>query len=212
VAKNNSQRVSDLRKKLGLSQDLFAKRLGVSRNYVSMIEGGREPSTALMNLVEAIDSQPYDPPSQGMREEPMPIDDDYDRAPASAITVKQVPVLSWAHAGDATAYEELPKTWQAQTWSTCRDKRAFALIVEGDSMMPHCLPGDLVVLAPGDEPRNGQLVVAKLSNDGILLRRFTKLNTAIRLTAYNPVYPPADYPLDAFHWIYPVHSLNRNNP
>ena len=120
-----------------------------------------------------------------------------------------VPIISWTHAGEAAAYEELPKSWQDQTYSTCRDPKSFSLVVEGDSMSPHCLPGDLVVLMPSEEARNGCIVVAKLADDGIILRRYTRLSTGIRLSAYNPVYPAADYPPEAFSWIYPVHSTVR---
>lgn len=47
--------MSRLRAKLGLSQELFAKLLGVSRNYVSMIEQGREPSGSLKLLIERME-------------------------------------------------------------------------------------------------------------------------------------------------------------
>lgn len=206
-----SQRVIKLRQKLGLSQDGLAKRLGVSRNYVSMVEGGRLPSEALQKLILTLEDRELRTPGftddHVLREDPAP----YGLPPS--FTVRAVPVLSWAHAGAAVAYEELPQTWQGQTWTTSRNTQSFALAVEGDSMMPHCLPGDLVVLSPGEEPRNGQLVVAKLKDDGIILRRYTRLNAStIRLTAYNPVYPAVDYPTSAFHWIYPVDSLNRRNP
>lgn len=55
-SKKFSERVSSLRAKLGLSQEAFAKRLGVSRNYVSMIEQGREPSDSLKLLVERLEA------------------------------------------------------------------------------------------------------------------------------------------------------------
>ncbi len=42
---------------MGLSQEAFAKQLGVSRNYVSMIEGGREPSAAILRLLDIIEEQ-----------------------------------------------------------------------------------------------------------------------------------------------------------
>lgn len=176
-----------------------------------MVEGGRVPSEALQKLILTLEEKPFSseplPHDHVIREDPAP----YSTPPM--MSVRAVPVLSWAHAGAAVAYEELPRTWQSQTWTTSRNMQAFALTVEGDSMMPHCLPGDLVVLSPGEEPRNGQLVVAKLRDDGIVLRRYTRLNAStIRLSAYNPVYPAVDYPASAFHWIYPVDSLNRRNP
>lgn len=49
-----SEKVSKLREMLGLNQDGMKNLLGVSRNYVSMIEGGREPSKAVVMLVDAL--------------------------------------------------------------------------------------------------------------------------------------------------------------
>jgi transcriptional regulator with XRE-family HTH domain len=50
----SSEFFKQVRDKLDLSQAEFANLLGVSRNYVSMIEGGREPSDSLKFLVERI--------------------------------------------------------------------------------------------------------------------------------------------------------------
>lgn len=61
--KKFSERVSSLRGRLGLSQEAFAKRLGVSRNYVSMIEQGREPSASLKRLIETLETPPSTTPA-----------------------------------------------------------------------------------------------------------------------------------------------------
>jgi transcriptional regulator with XRE-family HTH domain len=52
---------------MGLSQDKFAQQLGVSRNYVSMIELGRAPSQALLNLIERLEKEHSTP--NAVREE-----------------------------------------------------------------------------------------------------------------------------------------------
>lgn len=52
-----SNRVSRLREEMGQTQDEFAKTLGVSRNYVSMLENGREPSEALALLVASLEEK-----------------------------------------------------------------------------------------------------------------------------------------------------------
>ncbi len=46
------------REREGISQDELAKRLGISRNYVSMIEGGREPSDQVMRHFALLDMAP----------------------------------------------------------------------------------------------------------------------------------------------------------
>ncbi len=121
-----------------------------------------------------------------------------------------VPVVSWAHAGTATSYEELPEHWQEHIPTLCKSKRAFGLVIEGDSMVPRCEPNDVVIVDPDAELRNGCLVVAKLKNDGVVLRRFTRLESnRVKLIPYNPLYPSVEYLLSAFHWIYLVHSSFR---
>lgn len=52
-----SNRMRTLRRAMDLSQEEFAQQLGVSRNYVSMIEGGREPSANIIKLVELLESK-----------------------------------------------------------------------------------------------------------------------------------------------------------
>ncbi len=129
--------------------------------------------------------------------------------PEFIVMPNRVPLISWAHAGAATSYEELPQSWQESVPTTCKSPGAFALSIEGDSMQPYCHQGDIAIVMPHEEPRGGCLIVAKLRNDGVLLRRYTKTLEGIRLTAYNPVYPASDYNPEEFHWIYPVHSTVR---
>ncbi len=69
--KKFSDRVSSLRTRLGVSQETFAKQLGVSRNYVSMIEQGRQPSESLKKLIETMEATPSSKPQPVTREEPM---------------------------------------------------------------------------------------------------------------------------------------------
>ncbi len=124
---------------------------------------------------------------------------------------RQVPVISWSHAGEATTYEELPKHWQGRAPTSSTNSKAFAVIVEGDCMEPKALPGDRVIVEPGGDLRNGRAVVAKLADDGVQLRIYTKLaNGMIRLASMKPeIYPTMDYKTADFHWIYPVRELVR---
>ncbi len=123
----------------------------------------------------------------------------------------EVPVVSWARAGAATTYEEIPKDWQKTIFTMCRHPRSFGIEVEGDSMTPEFRPGDVVVVMPEMEPRNQAPVVAKLKDDGVLLKIFTRSRDGrqITLSSINPAYPPLIHDADDFHWIYPVHSTTR---
>lgn len=193
---------------MGLSQDKFAQQLGVSRNYVSMLETGRQPSQALLNLIERLEEEQAGG-VKSLREDPAKYHAE-SRVPPGAQPVRWVPLISWVHAGVAASYEELPLDQQDLVPTLCRDTRAFALTVDGDSMTPKIEHGDQLIVMPGEEPRNGCIVVAKLKNDGVIVRRFSRLpNEKVRLIAYNTLYPSTEHAPRDFHWIYPVHSTVR---
>lgn len=144
-----------------------------------------------------------------------------DRTPATVLeeptsstgytAVREIPVVSWTHAGAAANYEEIPKHGQGSVASTSRDRKAFALTIEGDSMEPKFFAGDRVVLEPSSQPINGKPVVAKFVDDAVQLRIYTKLpNGKIRLAPYNPIYPTIEHTAKEFAWIWPVRELVRS--
>lgn len=125
---------------------------------------------------------------------------------------REVGVLSWSHAGQAASYEEIPKDWREKVATTSRDRRAFGVVVEGDCMEPKYLAGDILIVEPLHEPRNGKPVVAKLADDAVQVRIFTRMpGGKIRLASMRPeIYPTIEYTAADFHWIWPVHQMIRN--
>ena len=66
---------------------------------------------------------------------------------------------------------------------------SFALKVQGDSMFPRVLDGDVVVVAPMQEPRNGQVVVTRVNCDGeVTLKEFQRDGDTILLVPENKAY------------------------
>lgn len=114
---------------------------------------------------------------------------------------RRIPVLGWAHAGEATAYEEL----KGDTVPTdCRDPDAFAVVLEGDSMEPSFREGDLLILMPGKRVHSGCLAVIRLADDGVLFRRIQIVADRYRLLPLNPRYETEEFSQDQISWIYPV--------
>ncbi|MFO7849082.1 MAG: transcriptional repressor LexA [Spirochaetia bacterium] len=67
----------------------------------------------------------------------------------------------------------------------------FALSVHGDSMQDaDILDGDIAVFLQNSNPDNGDIVVARVNDDAVTLKRFFKEKNRIKLKAENPVYPP----------------------
>lgn len=125
--------------------------------------------------------------------------------------VRYVPVVSWAHAGEAVAYEQIPLHDQDRVVTMSTDPRAFAITVEGESMLPDFKPGDRVIVAPSREPRSGKPCITKLADDGVILRLFHRLGGgAIRLSSLRPeIYPGMDLKPGEYRWCWPVEELNR---
>lgn len=68
-------------------------------------------------------------------------------------------------------------------------RTTFALRVIGDSMIGrHILPGDIVILEHGPEPRDGQIVAALIDGE-TTLKTFLRRNGKPYLKAENPRYP-----------------------
>ncbi len=218
------QRLAQYKEICELSRDAMGEKLGVTGRYIGMIERGEkevdDDSTIskLLDLLITESRRNYvseDPGKYIVGESPKkrgaPTQSNARiLGPVNEIFTATVPVISWAHAGTATSYEELPEHWQERIPTLCKGKRAFGLVIEGDSMVPRCEPNDVVVVDPDAELRNGCLVVAKLRDDGVVLRRFTRLEVGrVKLIPYNSLYPSVEYSLSAFHWIYLVHSSFR---
>lgn len=126
--------------------------------------------------------------------------------------IREVPIVSWAQAGDLVAYADLDAAWHDFTATTCRDEDCFAVTIAGDSMEPKYSAGDIAILMPNVEPRNGCLVVCKLKNEGVFFKLFHQSsdNNIFRLSSYNPVYPVMECKKDDFVWIYPVYQVTKN--
>ena len=72
---------------------------------------------------------------------------------------------------------------------------AFVLRVRGDSMIEeHIADGDFVLIRPQSTARNGDIVVARVEDNTVTLKRFFREKDRIRLQPANPNYPPQYYP------------------
>jgi phage repressor protein C with HTH and peptisase S24 domain len=202
------------RENAGMTQDQAAAYLGIAREWLSKVENDRAPVSGNVTLKIQQHRREEDftrrqNQSQSTSSSPS---DELIREDGFFYGGHQIPVLSWARAGQATTYEEIPADWQERIFTECRDEKAFGIQIEGDSMLPDFRPGDVVIVMPSHEPRNHAPVVAKLKNDGVVLKILNLTGRdghTIRLTSINPVYQPTDYTADDFHWIYPVHSARR---
>jgi repressor LexA len=69
-------------------------------------------------------------------------------------------------------------------------KDSFLLRVKGDSLKDaYIFSGDIVIVNPNLQPKNGQIVVAVL-DDAAMVKRFYKKRNEIELVSENPEYKP----------------------
>jgi SOS-response transcriptional repressor LexA len=191
---NFAERLRFWRVSQNLTQAEAAKILDIDRSYLSQVERGRNPGNALRTRFYLIEKSSSIKPNGNA---------------APAYGLRNLPVLSWAQAGEATAFEEIPRDWDEVVPSDVPDERAFAVRLRGDSMEPKFSDGDIAVLLPGIAATNGETVVANLKDQGLLCKiMHVQLDkNLVKLSSYNPAYPPTEYHRDEFNWIFPVATI-----
>jgi repressor LexA len=100
------------------------------------------------------------------------------------------PVLGEVAAGNPlTIYPDAIDTIELPTIARM-PKDSFLLRVKGDSLKDaYIFSGDIVIVNPHLEPRNGKIVVAIL-DDAAVVKRFYKKKNEIELVSENPEYEP----------------------
>jgi repressor LexA len=100
------------------------------------------------------------------------------------------PVLGEVAAGNPlTIYPDAIDTIELPTVAHM-PRDSFLLRVKGDSLKDaYIFSGDIVIVNPNLEPKNGQIVVAIL-DDAAVVKRFYKKKSEIELISENPEYEP----------------------
>ncbi len=199
-------RFTELRERNGLTQAQLGNILGVSGKYVGMIERGEKPvdeksSLGLLFAIQEDLERVGMPPAQNSQ----PVKEEVSQYGNAC---RMIPVYGWAHAGQAEAYEELQGDWQYKVPTESRDPHAFAMELEGDSMVAErglsFTPRDMIVVQPSEAAYSGCFVVAKFRDGGVIFRQYEVAGDTISLVPLNPRYDATKHHVDEFSWIYPV--------
>jgi SOS-response transcriptional repressor LexA len=177
-----------------LTQAEAAGQLDIDRSYLSQVERGRSPGNALRTRFILIEKSSSIKANGNV---------------ATAYGLRNLPVLSWTQAGQALEPGDIPRDWDEVVPSDVADERAFGVRLRGDSMEPKFSDGDIAILLPGTIPIAGEIIVANLRNQGVLCKiMHVQLDkNLVKLSSYNPAYPPTEYHRDEFHWVFPVATL-----
>lgn len=196
--------------KTGESWDEIAKKIGVSAQMLRLVrKGNRNFGTNTLYRFKAwavsVGEKVNDSKSTDIITR--------DVSPAPPITTRYVPVISWAMASafldhDAGNFGDLEHIIDEHLHCETKDPNAYALIIEGPSMMPIFPPGTRVVASPNVEPRNGDLVIARVKSTGqVMFKRCAFLGDhweRVRLESLNEKFPPVEYPREELRILHPV--------
>lgn len=179
-----SQRIRQLRIKLGYSQEQLAKAVGVSDVTISKWEGGRDPNSKhIPMLAKALRCSEIELLHGIANVEPGPDISGH------------VPLISWVAAG---AWSEMEvreyANYPMQPTTAKVGPRAFALRVTGDSMTSMVgisIPdGSTVIVDPDIAPEHGKIVVARMDDSASATMKKLVIDGGQKyLKPLNPAYP-----------------------
>lgn len=174
-----SDRIRSVREEKGWTQTQLGDAVGVSRAAVSQWENGETKGLKPENLVKTSEVLGVNVKWLATGKGPMRDNGVNDIATEYAPGLKQVPpdtrripVISYIQAGDPKRVIDDYSLGQGfttigidQDMDSTLGPNAFALQIEGESMLPDFKPGDLVIVDPESSVRPGDIVVAKIAGE-----------------------------------------------
>ena len=119
---------------------------------------------------------------------------------------RPVPLIGFAQAGDQGFFDDAGfpagTGWEEVAFPGTAYEGAYALEVTGASMEPVYREGDRIIVAPGQELRRGDRVVAKLTTGEVLAKELGRhTDRFIELKSFNPEFAPREVPIGEVVWI-----------
>lgn len=120
----------------------------------------------------------------------------YSVAPLASL-MQRVPVAGTAKLGEDGFYDTLQDDFgggDGHVVFPTRDRDAYALRVEGDSMRPRFKPGEYVVVEPSRAPEPGHEVVVKTTDGRTMVKVFDwRRGGRVQLGSVNEMHPPISF-------------------
>lgn len=183
---NTAERLKELREKRGLSQEQLAKIIGVDRTTIVKYEtGASRPTRYLKKIAHYFDvTTDY-------------LLGDEDITPKkvqhlTAIDIIKIPLLGRVVAGDPQeAIQEADEFIYIPSMNHRRSDDYFALRVNGESMEPNLMDGDIAIVHIQPDVESGQIAVVLIDNQDSTVKRVFITPDGITLVADNPaVFSP----------------------
>ena len=108
---------------------------------------------------------------------------------APGIIARTIPLISWAQAGTAQAWEDIYEHEGIVAYNS-KDPKAVAISIRGDSMEPEYKEGTIAIIYPSVQAKTGDLVIARLSDGSVYFKRLQINGDQYTFVSLNPIYPP----------------------
>ena len=199
--------IRNMRKERGWTLADVEGKTGLSRAYLSLIERDvRPPSLKILKRIAKAFEIDYRKLLTG-EDHPETLARRVERLEdilKEGIPVKPIPLLNRIPAGFPESYrdKDYPPGYADEYLSLpgVKDLNAFALKVEGDSMIPRLKPGDIVIVSPNRQWESGDIVVTKVKEE-ISLKKIFRKETTLVLQPINSDYSPIILPVNDVHVI-----------
>ena len=172
-----AERLKSLREERAVSQKELAAALDVAQSAVGNWESGaRQPNLdRLRRLASFFEvSVGY---LLGAEERPAP-------------QRYRVPVLGYVRAGLPLTAEEVVLDYEDISRELADTGDHFALRVQGDSMEPYLLDGDVVIVRQQEDVDSGDTAVVLIRGEDATVKKLVKHDNGVALVASNPKYEP----------------------
>ncbi len=126
--------------------------------------------------------------------------------PAAAARRQAVPLVGFAQAGAGGFFDDagfpVGQGWDLVELPAQSAEGAYALEVQGDSMLPLYRNGDVLIVEPGAAVRKGDRVVVKTSAGEVMAKVLDRQTArSISLVSLNPSHPDRDIPMAEVEWV-----------
>ena len=131
-----------------------------------------------------------------------------EERPARAARRASVPLIGFAQAGTGGYFDDagfpVGQGWEEVVLPAGSGvgEGAYALQVQGDSMLPLYRDGDVLIVEPAAAVRKGDRVVVKTSAGEVMAKVLAQRSAAaLRLVSLNPAHPDRTIPAAEIEWV-----------
>lgn len=207
-------KIRDLRKKKGMTQQELGQILGVTNNAVSYYESGKRQLSGemLQKLAEifgvstdyilGIGAEPSEPFGRPIVVKP-------ELVPEDEVMIPLVASLRCGYGSAGEPFSVIKKIPVPKSYITKWGRNLVALEAVGKSMMPTIRPGDLMICIPGEAWENNHIVDIDINDSDTVKRIFrSRHDGGIDLVPDNEEFESVHYAPEDLD-LYQAHVLGR---